>query len=74
MSDYENDYEDECDSNPNTGSQNDNSIPSGIVKSTAAPRYGKWLSTRAVIHLAFVFNHLHMYFIYLAHDLVIKCR
>ncbi|XP_043806261.1 E2F transcription factor-like E2FE isoform X2 [Manihot esculenta] len=39
VSDYENDYEDECDSNPNTGSQNDNSIPSGIVKSTAAPRY-----------------------------------
>ncbi|XP_021669663.2 LOW QUALITY PROTEIN: E2F transcription factor-like E2FE [Hevea brasiliensis] len=35
----DNDDEDECDSNPNTGSQNDNSIPSGIVKSTAASRF-----------------------------------
>ncbi|EEF52067.1 E2F transcription factor-like E2FE [Ricinus communis] len=36
-SDDENDDEDDCDSNPNTGSQN--SIPSGISKSTAASRF-----------------------------------
>ncbi|KAJ9163697.1 hypothetical protein P3X46_023337 [Hevea brasiliensis] len=39
LSDDENDDEDDCDSNPNTGSQNDNLIPSGIVKSKAASRF-----------------------------------
>ncbi|WCJ36022.1 E2F transcription factor-like E2FE [Euphorbia peplus] len=39
ISDDENDVEDDCDSNPNTGSQNDNSIPSGIVKSKATSKF-----------------------------------
>ncbi|KDP31157.1 hypothetical protein JCGZ_11533 [Jatropha curcas] len=39
VSDDDNDDEDDWDSNPNIGSQNDNPIPSGIVKSTAASRF-----------------------------------
>ncbi|XP_065876513.1 E2F transcription factor-like E2FE isoform X2 [Euphorbia lathyris] len=39
VSDDENDVEDDSDSNPNTGSPNENSIPSGIVKSMAASRF-----------------------------------
>ena len=40
MSDDENDEEDDCDSNPNTGSQNENSVASG----TAASRFGNGFS------------------------------
>ena len=44
MSDDENDGEDDCDSNPNTGSQNENSVASGIAKLTAASRFGNGFS------------------------------